>query len=114
MSCDSGSCTSGCAVLPASVQQSGGHRANFVTKSGYCVTKGGYCANFVTRSNRNLLRAYKAGKSIGFTKRSSLRAKGLLPRVSRKYRGKYVLGPKYSGTGRDRILTKRARFCKKK
>lgn len=110
----SDSCASGCAVLPTPVHQSGGYYDNFVTKGGYCVTKGGYCASFVTRSNRNLLRAYKAGKSIGFTKRSSLRAKGLLPRVSRKYRGKYVLGPKYSGIGRDRILTKRAKFCKKK
>lgn len=53
-----------------------------------------------------LLRKYKRGQSIGFTGRSSLRAKGLLPRKSKKYRGKkvYVLGPKYSGTGSEKVL----------
>jgi hypothetical protein len=62
---------------------------------------GGYKA---TPADMELLRKYKRGISIGFTGRSSLRAKGLLPRKSKKYRGKYVLGPKYSGTGADRIL----------
>ena len=39
------------------------------------------------------LKKYKQGKSIGFTMRSSLKAKGLIPRsngtykVSKKYRG---------------------------
>ena len=51
----------------------------------------------VTRKNRNTLRKYKAGKSIGFTARASLKAKGLIPRSS----GKYVLGPRYSGTGKN-------------
>lgn len=57
-----------------------------------------------TARDLEMLRKYKRGESIGFTGRSSLRAKGLLPRVSRKYRGAYVLGPKYSGTGRELIL----------
>ncbi len=67
------------------------------------VQSGGYKA---TPADMELLRKYKRGISIGFTGRSSLRAKGLLPRKSKKYRGKkvYVLGPKYSGTGTDRIL----------
>ena len=45
-----------------------------------------------TARNLATLRKYKAGKSIGFTMRSSLKAKGLIPRsngtykVSRKYR----------------------------
>lgn len=45
-----------------------------------------------TARNLAALRKYKAGKSIGFTMRSSLKAKGLIPRsngtykVSRKYR----------------------------
>jgi hypothetical protein len=65
------------------------------------VQTGGYKA---TPADMELLRKYKRGISIGFTGRSSLRAKGLLPRKSKKYRGKYVLGPKYSGTGSDRIL----------
>ncbi len=59
-----------------------------------------------TRKNMNLFRAYKRGKSIGFTARSSLRAKGILPRNSRKHRGKYVLGPKYSGTRKNMVLKK--------
>jgi hypothetical protein len=58
---------------------------------------GGYRA---TRRNRQMLKRYKAGKSIGFTGRASLKAKGLLPRSN----GCYVLGPKYSGTGREKVL----------
>lgn len=58
-----------------------------------------------TRRNRALLRRYKKGKSIGFTAKASLKAKGLLPRSN----GRYVLGPKYSGTGKPRALTRRKR-----
>jgi hypothetical protein len=57
-----------------------------------------------SEKNRSLLRRYKRGESIGFTARSSLRAKGLLPRVSKDYAGMYVLGPKYSPTGQDYVL----------
>jgi hypothetical protein len=60
---------------------------------------GGYKA---TQKNRNTLRKYKAGKSIGFTARASLKAKGILPRSN----GRYVLGPKYSGTGKEKVLKK--------
>jgi len=56
--------------------------------------RGGYKA---TRKNRALLRKYKSGKSIGFTGVASLKAKGLLPRTSRKNRGKKIVGPKYRG-----------------
>ncbi len=52
----------------------------------------------------DMLRRYKRGESIGFTGRSSLRAKGLLPRESAEYKGMYVLGPKYSGTGAEKVL----------
>jgi hypothetical protein len=52
-----------------------------------------------------MLRKYKAGKSIGFTGKASLKAKGMLPRSN----GRYVLGPKYSGTGREKVLTRRIR-----
>jgi hypothetical protein len=51
---------------------------------------GGYKA---TKRNRKYLKKYKKGQSIGFTMRSSLKAKGLIPRsngtykVSKKYRG---------------------------
>lgn len=55
-------------------------------------TVGGYTP---TRKNRAILRRYKAGKSIGFTARSSLKAKGLIPRTSRKNRGKYIVSKKY-------------------
>ena len=63
---------------------------------------GGYTP---TRKNRQMLRKYKAGKSIGFTGRASLKAKGMLPRSN----GTYKLGPKYSGTGREKLLTRRVR-----
>jgi len=53
-----------------------------------------------TAEDKITLRKYKAGKSIGFTKVASLKAKGLLPRSS----GMYILGPKYSGTGKERVL----------
>jgi len=54
--------------------------------------KGGYRA---TAKNRKYLKLYKRGKSIGFTMTASLKAKGLIPRTSRKNKGKKVLGPKY-------------------
>lgn len=48
-----------------------------------------------TARNRKYLKQYRAGKSIGFTMLASLKAKGLIPRTSRKYRGRKVVGPKY-------------------
>jgi len=51
--------------------------------------KGGYRA---TRRDKKYLKLYKQGKSIGFTMRASLKAKGLIPRangtrrVSKKYK----------------------------
>jgi hypothetical protein len=56
----------------------------------------------VTRRNRQLLRKYRAGKSIGFTAKASLKAKGLIPRSD----GRFILGPKYSKTGVPRVLKK--------
>lgn len=53
---------------------------------------GGYKA---TARDREYLRKWKRGESIGFTMTASLKAKGLIPRTSRKYKGKKVLGSKY-------------------
>jgi hypothetical protein len=53
---------------------------------------GGYKA---TAKDKKYLKLYKQGKSIGFTMRASLKAKGLLPRTSKTMKGKKVLGPKY-------------------
>jgi hypothetical protein len=53
---------------------------------------GGYRA---TRKNRVLLRRFRQGQSIGFTAVASLKAKGLLARTSKQFRGKRVIGPKY-------------------
>lgn len=58
-----------------------------------------------TRRNKQILRKYQSGKSIGFTAKASLKAKGMLPRSN----GRFVLGPKYSGTGREKVLTRRVR-----
>ena len=63
---------------------------------------GGYRS---TKRNRNMLRRYKRGESIGFTGRSHLKAIGLLPRSN----GRYILGPKYSGTGKLKVLSKTRR-----
>lgn len=49
---------------------------------------GGYRA---TRKNLKYLKKYKQGKSIGFTMRSSLKAKGLIPRAN----GTYKVSNKY-------------------
>ena len=53
---------------------------------------GGYRA---TAKNRALLRRWKRGESIGFTATASLKAKGLIPRTSKKNRGKYIVSKKY-------------------
>jgi len=55
------------------------------------------CRYAATSKDRKILRRYRAGKSIGFTMRSSLKAKGMLPRTSRKNRGKYIVSDKYCG-----------------
>lgn len=61
-----------------------------ILKSHIQTNTGGYKA---TKKNLKYLKKYKKGKSIGFTMRSSLKAKGLIPRsngtykVSNKYRG---------------------------
>ena len=61
--------------------------------------QGGYKA---TKRNLKYLRRYKAGKSIGFTMRSSLKAKGLIPRAD----GSYKVSPKYQ-TKKDVRRTRR-------
>lgn len=110
MTCNTGSCN----VLPAIAQSGGGGcGCNRNARGLFGGLVGGsrtYCA---TRRNIKMLRNYKRGKSIGFTGRSSLRAKGLLPRVSRDYSGKYVLGPKYSGTRRNRVLHGKTKKCRR-
>jgi hypothetical protein len=57
-----------------------------------CALKGGYKA---TARNRKYLAKWRRGESIGFTMKASLKAKGLLPRSSKKNYGKKVLGNKY-------------------
>ena len=82
-----------CGPQMCSAQTGGAHRSQTggaqlkkrVTK----VKKGGYRA---TKRDKKYLLLWKKGKSIGFTMRSSLKAKGLIPRangtrrVSNKYR----------------------------
>uniref|UniRef100_A0A6C0AQW2 Uncharacterized protein n=1 Tax=viral metagenome TaxID=1070528 RepID=A0A6C0AQW2_9ZZZZ len=60
---------------------------------------GGYRA---TAKNTKYLKMYKQGKSIGFTMRSSLKAKGLIPRAN----GTYKVSEKYRTRGNG---TKRRR-----
>jgi hypothetical protein len=73
-------CTGGTDLLPMSGGGCG------------CRLKGGYKA---TKRNRKYLANYRRGKSIGFTMKASLKAKGLLPRTSKKNYGKKVIGNKY-------------------
>jgi hypothetical protein len=67
-------------------------RANAPRALGIFSGSGGYRA---TAKNRQLLARLRRGESIGFTATASLKAKGLIPRTSKKLRGKKVLGPKY-------------------
>ena len=62
----------------------GGYRANVSRR----VKRGGYRA---TKRDKKYLRLWRKGKSIGFTMRSSLKAKGLIPRANgtRKVSNKY-------------------------
>jgi hypothetical protein len=55
---------------------------------GLLFANGGYRA---TKRNLKYLKMYKQGKSIGFTMRSSLKAKGLIPRSN----GTYKVSNKY-------------------
>lgn len=71
-------------------------RKNKQLQKGGCgcgILKGG--AYKPTKKNRNLLRRWKKGESIGFTATSSLKAKGLILRTSKKNRGKYIVSKKY-------------------
>jgi hypothetical protein len=54
--------------------------------------RGGYRP---TKKNLNALKKWRKGQSIGFTMTSSLKAKGLIPRTSRKNKGKKVVSAKY-------------------
>ena len=54
--------------------------------------RGGYRP---TKKNLAALKKWKKGQSIGFTMTSSLKAKGLIPRTSRKYKGKKIVSAKY-------------------
>jgi hypothetical protein len=72
-------------------QRAGGCGCTTRTKGIFSGT-GGYRA---TAKNRQLLARLRRGESIGFTAVASLKAKGLIPRTSKKLRGKKVLGPKY-------------------
>ncbi len=54
------------------------------------------CKYKPTARDIHYLRLHKQGKSIGFTMRSSLKAKGLIPRSS----GKKIISAKYCKTRR--------------
>jgi hypothetical protein len=62
--------------------------------------RGGGCpCNYrggATKRNRALVRRWKRGQSIGFSAVASLKAKGLIPRTSKKYAGKKIVSAKYA------------------
>ena len=61
--------------------------------------KGRYKA---TKRNIAYLKKWKSGKSIGFTMRSSLKAKGLIPRAN----GKTYTSEKYKSKNKTRKIVK--------
>jgi len=76
----------GATCSPIGEMRGGGCGCNAASK---LPVLGGYR---VTKRDRKYLRRWKQGKSIGFTMKASLKAKGLIPRAngtkrkSRKYR----------------------------
>ena len=81
--------------------QAGGRRATRKARKAQRKTRRNQRSGYrPTRRNREMYKKYKAGGSIGFTGRASLKAKGILPRSN----GRYVLGPKYSGSGKEKVL----------
>lgn len=48
-----------------------------------------------TKKNLKALKRWRKGESIGFTMTASLKAKGLIPRTSRKNKGKRIVSRKY-------------------
>lgn len=90
-----GGCTGQPTMLRALGIMQGGAKTVRRSRGGACpcalskLVRGGYRA---TAKDRAALRKWRAGKSIGFTMRSSLKAKGLIPRangtkrVSNKYK----------------------------
>lgn len=90
-----GGCTGQPTMLRALGIMQGGAKTIRRSRGGACpcalskLVRGGYRA---TARDRAALRKWRAGKSIGFTMRSSLKAKGLIPRangtkrVSNKYK----------------------------
>jgi hypothetical protein len=80
-----GSCGSCAAIAAATTQMRGGG-------CGCNKWTGGYKA---TKRNRKYLAKWRRGESIGFTMTASLKAKGLIPRTSKKHSGKKVMGNKY-------------------
>ncbi len=86
-----------CGVNSCTVQMGGGcgcnlNRNKFVGGGCGCnlerIIKGGYRP---TKRNLYYLKKWKRGESIGFTMRSSLKAKGLIPRAN----GTKRVSPKY-------------------
>ena len=84
MSCGPAMCTA--------PQMGGGTRKRVAKKGGVCGCNKGYKGGYhATKRDKKYLLLWKKGKSIGFTMRSSLKAKGLIPRangtrrVSKKY-----------------------------
>ena len=51
----------------------------------------------LTKKNLQTLRKWRRGESIGFTATSSLKAKGLIPRTSKRFKGKKIISAKYRG-----------------
>jgi hypothetical protein len=76
-----------------------GCAASIPTAATSPLMQGGYRA---TKRNLKYLKRYKAGKSIGFTMRSSLKAKGLIPRAN----GTYRVSKKYQTKTRRNVRRK--------
>jgi hypothetical protein len=67
-------------------------KAKAIAESEKGAQAGGYRP---TARNRKTLKKYRRGESIGFTATASLKAKGLIPRTSRKNKGKKMVSNKY-------------------
>jgi hypothetical protein len=75
-------------------KQRGGSGCGCANKALGYIGRAGYRP---TKKNMETLRRWRRGESIGFTATSSLKAKGLIPRTSKGFKGKKIVSAKYRG-----------------
>ena len=53
-------------------------------------------------------------KKMGFTQKASCKAQGFLKRISKKYKDKYIVSPKYKKTRKSKTRKSKSRKSRKR